>query len=278
MATPTMKTLYYQAKRRLKDGIKDFFRKALYLNYEFLPARSIQKQAITFKFRDQTQTLEADYTAPLYDTIAEVVDYDCYQLGEVRFSGSSDSLVLDIGAHIGTATVVLARAHAGRVISFEPLPRNLQWLENNIKLNGLANVQVVPAAFAEQDGTITFHVNPDFSVAGHAAHTVNSDPLAFRDAIQVRAITLPTALAPYGNVPIELIKLDCEGGEYAVVDQITPELARRIRCLTLEVHDLDGARNVKTLRAKLEALGYRVVYKKELHQRRGLHHLLACRD
>jgi len=272
-----MKMLYWQAKRAAKKNIKEFFRRLLFLNYQFLPASSIKKQAITFEFRGQPLTVEADYTSALYDNIMEIVDYDCYQLSEINFSKAANGIVMDVGANIGIAAMVLARAHPGRVVCFEPMPGNCKLVESNARLNGLTNVEVVPAALTATDGTVEFLVNPNYSSVGHTADTVKSDPLAFSQKLQVKSLSLPSALAPFGDRPIELIKLDCEGGEYAIVKQITPSLAERIRYLSFEVHDLDRQRNVTVMTKRLKALGYRVVYKHELYKRLGLHHLLASR-
>jgi FkbM family methyltransferase len=274
-----MKTSYLKAKKRAKETLKEIVRKVFKFQpgYEFVPAPSIQKQSLSFAFRGRTLTVESDYTTPLYGTIGEIVDFDCYQLSDVEFTGGKEGLVLDIGAHMGVAAVVLAQLTAGRVLCFEPFPRNCQFLQNNLKLNGLTNVQVTQAAVTEFDGTVAFEFDPTVSVVGHVAHTLKGDPLAFSQKLQVPSVTLRKALAPYPNSTVELIKLDCEGGEYAIVDQIGPDLAPRIKHLSFEVHDIDPQRNVTTLTERLKSLGYRVRYKKELHNRLGLHHLLASR-
>ena len=274
-----MNTLYLKTKKRLKETIKEGVRRVFRFQpgYEFYPARSIQKQCTTFLFNGRTLTVEADHTTPLYDTIAEIVDYDCYQLSEVKFSGASEGIVVDIGAHIGVASVVMAQLHPGRMVCFEPFPRNCELLRNNLKLNGLAQAEVSPAAVTDTDGNVEFEINPGISVIGHVTRTVKGDPLAFTQKLQVPSVSLRKALAPFQSSPIELIKMDCEGGEYAIVEQIAPDLAERIRNMTFEVHDLDRQRNVEALSNRLKSLGYHVRYKKEMYNRLGLHHLLASR-
>src|SRR5690606_37478262 len=61
--------------------------------------------------------------------------------------------VLDIGAHVGyyarlTSNLIGDR---GRVICFEPHPRNRQFLEQNTASAG--NVTILPVAVAEEEGT-----------------------------------------------------------------------------------------------------------------------------
>jgi FkbM family methyltransferase len=274
-----MNTLYLKTKKALKENVKEFVRRIFRFQpgYEFAPARSIQKQSAEFLFRGRSLTVEADHTTPLYDTIAEIVDFDCYQLSEVKFAGAREAVVLDIGAHIGIAAVVLGQLHPGPIVCFEPFPRNYELLQANLKRNGLTQAEVVRAAVTETDGEVEFEVNPGISVIGHVTSTLRGDPLAFSQKLQVASVSLREALAPFPNSTVELIKMDCEGGEYAIVEQINSSLARRIRHMTLEVHDIDPQRNVSTLSERLKSLGYQLRYKKEMHKRMGLHHLLASR-
>jgi FkbM family methyltransferase len=275
----SMKMRYLRLKQRLKQQLKTVVGRIFRFEpgYKFTPAPSIQKQSFSFRYQGHMLLIEADYATPLYETVAEVVDYDCYQLSQVKFSGGTEGIVLDIGAHIGVATVVLAQLHRGRIFCFEPIPRNCEFLEANLRSNNVTTAQVMPSAVTAADGFTTFEVDPNVSVVGHAGHVIKGDPLAFTQTLQVKTISLPSALLACGGAHVELIKMDCEGGEYAIVEQITPEFARRIRNITMEVHDLDRDRNVTTLTERLKSLGYRLLYKKELLNRPGLHHLLASR-
>jgi FkbM family methyltransferase len=245
--------------------------------YEFKPAASIKQQNITFQFKQHPLSITSDHATPLYDTIAEIVDHDCYQLDQVDFSDSADSLVLDIGAQIGTASLVFSRLHRGKILCFEPVPANCKFLQLNLEANKVSNATIVPAAVTGQDGFAEFEIDPNSSVAGRAAGLMATDPRVFSQSLRVKSVTLRTALKDFPTQTIHLIKMDCEGGEYSIVDQLTPDLLPRIRHLTFEVHDLDGARNVRVLTDKLKRLGFRVVYKKEMYNRFALHHLLASR-
>ena len=243
--------------------------------YEFRPASCIEQQSITFRFKQQQLCMTSTHTTPLYDTIAEIAEYDCYQLERVDFSDSADALVLDIGAHIGTASLVLSRLHKGKILCFEPMAENCRLLQQNLQANKVTNAVIVPAAVGDQDGFAEFEVNPDSSVAGRTRGIMAANPREFSQSLRVKSVTLRTALAEFADRTIHLIKMDCEGAEYSIVDQITPDLRPRIRNLTFEVHDLDSTRNVARLTDKLKRLGFTVWYKKEMYNRVALHHLLA---
>ena len=55
--------------------------------------------------------------------------------------------VLDVGANIGSSTILLARA-AKRVIDYEPSPPNVGILRRNLGLNGIGNLAALAARIA----------------------------------------------------------------------------------------------------------------------------------
>ena len=77
--------------------------------YGFRPSRSIAEQILTFSSGGRALTARADYRTTLYDMIAEVVDYDCYQLKKLEWEPHRDHFILDIGTNVG---VDFARARA----------------------------------------------------------------------------------------------------------------------------------------------------------------------
>jgi FkbM family methyltransferase len=67
-------------------------------------------------------------------------------------------VVLDIGAHVGYYTLLAATSvrSEGRVVSVEPLQRNVQYLKRHIELNQLSNVTVIQAAVSDAPGPLEF--------------------------------------------------------------------------------------------------------------------------
>src|SRR5437764_415668 len=57
--------------------------------------------------------------------------------------------VFDIGANVGFFTLLASKlVEGGHVYAFEPLPRNLYYLERHIRLNDVTNVSVEALAIA----------------------------------------------------------------------------------------------------------------------------------
>lgn len=68
----------------------------------------------------------------------------------------ANGTVLDIGANIGVMTTVIAqKAHAGKVISFEPMPDNIKILKKMVDHFKLKNVQVIETALGDTPGKLT---------------------------------------------------------------------------------------------------------------------------
>jgi hypothetical protein len=73
--------------------------------------------------------------------------------------------------------------------------------------------------------------------------------------------TLSDVIRAHALERIDLVKIDVEGAEEAVVDGVRPEDWPRIRQLVIEVHDVDG--RLDRMAARLQGLGYSVATERE---------------
>jgi FkbM family methyltransferase len=170
-------------------------------------------------------------------TIREVWIDEAYRLP----GGFRPSVVVDLGAHIGLVSLWFARQYAPRlIVAVEPLASNAELARENLARNGV-RAEVIEAAVGETDGTVRFQEAPD-SNKGRVA--VEGRP--------VRMVSVATVLAsiPDGG-EIDLLKMDIEGAEEAVLAGETPWLGR-VRSVLAELHpNVDRA----ALTHKLEAEG-----------------------
>ena len=130
-----------------------------------------------------------------------------------------DGTALDIGANIGLSTLLLSR-RAKHLVSFEPSPRNADFLQENIRRNHIANTEVHRAAVSDKPGTLRFHV----AQLGAWSHVVAPGHLSVGSisAIEVPSLTLDSLDLP----PIAFIKIDAEGHEPNVLAGACKLLAR----------------------------------------------------
>jgi FkbM family methyltransferase len=137
--------------------------------------------------------------------------------------------VLDVGAHVGSfALWTCERAPGARIVSVEPEPRNFSDLAANIERNGLGDrIEAVNAALGTEPGNVTLHV---------PMNRESSSTLATGgDSIQAVVISLPELLDRFDG-PLDLLKLDAEGAEWAALDALDAESWGKIPRLVLECH------------------------------------------
>lgn len=117
--------------------------------------------------------------------------------------------ILDLGAHIGTFTVTAA-TWGYEVLAVEASPTNATLLQHNIEANVLAQrAQVARTAVGDHVGSIEFvSAGPYGAVAN--SHLPNI-------TITVPITTGTQLLADKGWTRVDLIKLDVEGSEIAVL-------------------------------------------------------------
>ena len=159
----------------------------------------------TFNFRGCKLAIpEQDW---MLQDIVHTGDYEPYVMETFLKEIKQNSTVLDLGANVGAFTVVAAKV-AMHVIAVEAAPENAKIVAANVALNGLANVEVVPAAVSDRLGMATFQryagTNKIMKPIGITAETL--------DQVEVTA-AIPVDMI-IGNHTIDVVKIDVEGMEY----------------------------------------------------------------
>jgi FkbM family methyltransferase len=140
-------------------------------------------------------------------------------------------VVLDVGAHIGAFCLLLSERNqmrSYRGYAFEPAPENLGVLRTNLRQNGLSNIEVIEAAVGPLDGLEPFSSGSDTD-AGKLDRSGDS---------LVPTIRLSTFCADRNIQRINLLKLDIEGLEYAVLDQDNSLICTAVDRCIMEYHNV----------------------------------------
>lgn len=118
-----------------------------------------------------------------------------------------DSIVLDIGAHIGYYSLIAARCcPEGKVFAFEPGPDNYEILQRNIHINGYTNIIPIRKAVYSKTGKRQF-----FLAESSDSHGLYPHPLSpTKSTCFIECITIDEFLA---GQTVDVIKMDIEGGE-----------------------------------------------------------------
>lgn len=168
---------------------------------------------------------------------------------------SAASVVYSFG--IGTDIsfdLSLIETHGLTVHAFDPTPSSIVWLET----------QSLPAQFtwqalgiASYDGRATFFAPADPT---HVSHSVVPPVGADRHAIEVEVRRLSTIMGSLGHDRIDVLKLDIEGAEYDVLEEILTGGVRPGQLLVEFHHRAAGVGIERTRQAvaHLKAAGYRI--------------------
>lgn len=168
---------------------------------------------------------------------------------------------LDCGANIGIHTCAVARQRPGvRVIAMEPADHILTRLNENISLNRLDNVTVVPTAVGEETGQVQLFLPPRESMnQGQASLSRRS--FLEQSGVPVPIDTLDNIAESLGLARIFVIKIDVEGQELKVL-RGARRILREDRPTVFFEFDPDSARVLdvpwEPIEGILNELGYEV--------------------
>nr|WP_298926955.1 FkbM family methyltransferase [uncultured Erythrobacter sp.] len=142
-----------------------------------------------------------------------------------------DDLFLDIGANIGTYTVLAAGAVGARTMTFEPIPETFGKLQRNISVNELGALATCHnIGLGAEDGTLQFTADNDTM-----NHVVSAE-----EAARIATIDIPVRRVDdlVGEQAPLLAKIDVEGWEANVLRGMTRTLANPSLCaIVMETND-----------------------------------------
>lgn len=169
----------------------------------------------------------------------------------IRKYVSAGDTVYDIGANIGYVSLSLAKrvGPKGRVIAFEPLPRNVDLLRTAIEVNGLKNIRLLDCAASEARGETAIRVGDNPAMASLLWHRDNPRAreivirtVAVDDLVEARDLGCPT-----------FVKIDVEGAEGLVLKGMQRTIAVSQPVLFIECSDAGR----ETAWNMLQDMGYR---------------------
>jgi FkbM family methyltransferase len=176
------------------------------------------------------------------DYCSQAILAGCFENEEWRFVErflEPGMTVLDIGAHHGYYTLLASRKAGpeGRVIAFEPSPRERRRLNLHLRLNGCRNVETENCALGETEGTAQLHLvlGTDSGCNSLRVPAVTEQT----ELMPVRIERLDRVLQERRIEQVDFIKLDVEGAELSVLKGATELLHRRPRpVIVAEVQDI----------------------------------------
>lgn len=169
------------------------------------------------------------------------------QVSEFAAAVKPGNSVLDIGANVGFYSILASRkvGSSGRVYAFEPVERNIRFLNRHIEINKATNVTVVDAACGREAGEAEFFAGPN--------PAMGSLQKVGGESFRVRIITIDEFVAAE-NISPDVIKIDVEGAELDVIIGAEQTLRRSRPVIFLSTHSPELRRECLE---RLSGLGYK---------------------
>jgi len=143
-----------------------------------------------------------------------------------------------------------------KIYAFDPTPKSIEWIKNQ---NLPKQFVLKEYGLADFNGKAKFHPpeNPEYISA-----TMLERPLTENEAYKVEVKTLKAIMNELGHKKINLLKMDIEGGEYMVVENMIKSGIKPEQLLIEFHHRFNniGVRQTINTVNKLRIYGYRVFH------------------
>ncbi|MBB4806186.1 FkbM family methyltransferase [Chryseobacterium defluvii] len=143
-----------------------------------------------------------------------------------------------------------------KVFAFDPTPKSIKWVKNNTDVPTEFNF--FPFGIDDRSGDVEFMLPKNESyVSGSAIKQKNVNE---QRVVKVPMKCLSDIVQDLGHTSVDLLKMDIEGSEYKIIENIlnTPV---EIKQLLIEIHERffeDGKDRTRKLLSLLEEHGYKL--------------------
>lgn len=140
-----------------------------------------------------------------YDAIEEFYSY----IEDANYN------ILDIGAQTGLYTLFAKFLPSCKFYAYEPYPKSIKCLNDNLKLNNITNVETHCIALSHK---ISNDAILNTCKSHNGLHTMGMNLIRFKDVeqIQVKTDTIDNMFYDT-DTPVHFIKMDIEGFEYYIL-------------------------------------------------------------
>ena len=133
-------------------------------------------------------------------------------------------IVIDIGAHVGYYTLLMAQlvGKNGKVYSFEPDPVNFQLLKKSVEINGFENVVLIQKAVSNITDKVKLFLGDNDSAINRIYDAKLGDA---KESIDVESIRIDEYFKENDEL-VNFIKIDSEGSEVKIINGMKQFLSR----------------------------------------------------
>lgn len=147
------------------------------------------------------------------------------------------NIFFDVGANVGYYTMLGAKlvGNTGSVVAIEPSVRNLSCLYRHIVLNKINNVNILPAACADNVSLTAFSLGINTAMGHIIDEKKGAVNNTYFKVTPVTTITLDAVATTLNCVP-DVLKIDVEGAELLVLQGAQQKVLKAKPKIFLSIH------------------------------------------
>ena len=140
-------------------------------------------------------------------------------------------VVIDVGAHVGYYTLLMAQlvGKNGKVYSFEPDPVNFELLKKSVEINGFENVVLIQKAVSDTTEKIKLFLGDNDSAINRIYDAKLGDA---KKSIDVESVTIDEYFKENDKL-FNIIKIDSEGSEAKIINGMEKFLTKNRKLIMM---------------------------------------------
>jgi FkbM family methyltransferase len=205
-----------------------------------------------------------------FSSNGSIMSVQAYYVGEVEYHLinylltnhlKKDMIFLDIGGHHGAFTSIIGyelkkRGLGGKIFTFEPDQRNIQFIEQNLAANQLDDgcVEIIKKAVSDQNGRGRFVTSSDNSCNWLEMGIETAAELSSTEVVEM--VSVDVFCKDFNRV--DLLKIDIQGGEYPALLGARETLMKYKPVISVEITDY--SKDSQIVKDYLKSLDYTLFY------------------
>lgn len=217
---------------------------------------------IDFFYSENFEIVHRKNTADI-KVINHSFENDIFLRELTEYSPKSGDCVIDIGAHIGTFSLLTSKlVYPGMVYAIEPSEDTYNLLQINVKINACNNIMHIKKSLSDNNLKTVLYHSPD----GNWGNTTVSNVSEVSE--EVENITLEKLFNEYKIEFCNLIKMNCEGAEFPSILATPDFIFDKIGTLLILYHnDLWTSNSYIEIENKLRRNRFKIQYRNQTKKR-----------
>lgn len=186
---------------------------------------------------------------------------------------NSQSYIIDIGGHIGMFSIYARMINSNiPIFIFEPEETNYKNLKENFLINHIKGVFPKNLAVSGKKGDRVLYLSND----SHNHSLINESESERIKTKKISTTTLQDIIEKankilnksYEAFYCDLVKMDCEGAEFEIIEETPLEIFQKIKNIYIEYHKYLPSFDPQKIKQKLEKAGFKAISKPSLYDKR----------